>query len=92
MASKTEFIQRKLKFRSRIYLTSGGKEYVKDGRPGQHSPFARQFLTALREFGGSDGIITKSELKGYMEVLAQQPMMGDFGTYEPGSDFIFIAR
>lgn len=92
MASRTEFIQRKLKFRTRMYVTSGGKEYVKDGRPGHHSPFAKQFLAALRDYGGADGILTKSELKSYMEVLAQMPRMGDFGTYEPGSDFIFIAR
>lgn len=92
LASRTEFIERKLRYRTRAYLTSGGKEYVKDGRPGHHSPFAAQFLEALRSYGGADGILTKTELKGYMEVLAQQPMMGDFGTYEPGSDFIFIAK
>ena len=92
LASRPEFIKRKLRFKSRIYVTSGGKEYVKDGRPGHHSPFAKQFLAALRNYGGSDGILTKSELKSYMEVLAQLPRMGDFGSYEPGSDFIFIAR
>ena len=92
MASRTEFIERKLKFKSRMYVTSGGKEYVKDGRPGHHSPFAKQFLEALRDYGGNDGILTKSELKSYMEILAQQPRMGDFGQYEPGSDFIFIAK
>ena len=92
LVSNQEFIKRKLRFKSRVYLTSGGKEYVKDGRPGQHSPFARQFLEALRSYGGSNAILTKSELKGYMEVLAQMPMMGDFGTFEPGSDFLFIAK
>jgi hypothetical protein len=92
MASRTEFIERKLKFQTRMYVTSGGKEYVRDGRPGHHSPFAKQFLAALRDYGGADGILTKSELRSYMEVLSQQPRMGDFGQYEPGSDFIFIAK
>ena len=92
MASRSEFIKRKLRFKTRMYVTSGGKVYVKDGRPGHHSPFAKQFLEALRDYGGSDGILTKSELKSYMEILAQQPRMGDFGQYEPGSDFIFIAK
>jgi len=92
VASRNDFIKRKLRFTTRMYVTSGGKEYVKDGRPGHHSPFAKQFLAALRDYGGSDGIMTKSELKGKMEVLAQMPFMGDFGQYEPGSDFIFIAR
>ena len=92
LASNAEFIKRKLRFKSRVYLTSGGKEYVKDGRPGQHSPFARQFLEALRSYGGSNGILTKAELKGYMEVLDQMPRMGDFGSYEPGSDFLFVTK
>ena len=92
LVSNDEFIKRKLRFRSRVYLTSGGLQYVKDGRPGQHSPFAKQFLEALRSYGGSNGILTKSELKGYMEVLAQTPMFGDFGTFEPGSDFLFVAQ
>jgi hypothetical protein len=92
LVSNTEFIKRKLRFKSRVYITSGGKEYVKDGRPGQHSPFAKQFLEALRSYGGSNGILTKAELKGYMEVLQQMPRMGDFGSYEPGSDFLFVAK
>ena len=40
---KEEYIQRKLKFKTRLYLTSGGKQYVSDGRPGQHSPFTGNF-------------------------------------------------
>ena len=51
-----EYINRKLKLRTRKFLTSGGKEYVSDGRPGQHSPFARKLLEALRSYGGEDKI------------------------------------
>jgi WD40 repeat protein len=90
--TKTEFINRKLKFKTRRFLTSGGKEYVPDGRPGMHSPFARKFLEALRSYGGKDGILTFGEIINYVEKVKPEPRTGEFGTNEPGSDFIFIAR
>ncbi len=90
--SKAEFIQRKLQFRTRRFLTSGGKEYVSDGRPGEHSPFVRKFLEALRSYGGNDGILTISEILQYEEKVMPQPRAGEFGNNEPGSDFVFIAH
>jgi hypothetical protein len=90
--TKPEFIKRKLKFKTRKYLTSGGKEYVPDGRPGEHSPFARKLLEALRSYGGSDGILTLSKLNNYLEKVQPEPRFGSFGSDEPGSDFIFIAK
>src|SRR5439155_1732495 len=36
-----QILVRKLKYRTRLFVSSGGKEYVPDGRPGMHSPFAR---------------------------------------------------
>lgn len=90
--TQTEFIDRKLKFKTRKYLTSGGKEYVPDGTPGQHSPFARKFLEGLRNYGGHDRIITLGELTLYFERLLPEPRFGEFGSNEPGSDFLFIAR
>ncbi len=90
--SKEEFIARKLKFKSRKYITSGGKEYVPDGVAGKHSPFAHQILEALRSYGGADGILTISEIISYIENLNPKPCTGEFGDNEPGSDFLFIAR
>jgi hypothetical protein len=40
------------------FLTSGGKEYLPDGRPGVHSPFASQILIALRTYGRDSGLVT----------------------------------
>lgn len=88
--TKTEFIERKLKYRTRKYLTSGGKQYVPDGRPGAHSPFARKLLEALRNYGGSDKILTYTELMTYFEAITPMPRSGEFGANEPGSDFIFV--
>ena len=87
-----DFVERKLKFKTRKYLTSGGKEYVPDGAPGAHSPFARKFLEGLRNYGGGDRIITLGELVLYFERLQPEPRFGEFGGNEPGSDFLFIAR
>lgn len=89
---KLEFINRKLRYKTRLYLTSGGKEYVPDGRPGAHSPFAKQFIQALRDQGGEDGILTYRELLTYIESLTPEPRMGEFGNNEPGSDFLFISN
>jgi len=90
--TQTEFIDRKMKFKTRKYLTSGGKEYVPDGSPGSHSPFTRKFLEGLRNYGGHDKIITLGELVLYFERLLPEPRFGEFGSNEPGSDFLFIAR
>ncbi len=90
--TKTEFIQRKMKNKTRLYLTSGGKEYVPDGRAGQHSPFARKFIEALRSYGGSDGVLTQSKLNNYLDRINPEPRYGEFGNNEPGSDFIFVTK
>ena len=87
---KNDFIQRKMQYQTRLYLTSGGKEYVPDGRPNQHSPFARKFLAALRGGGGTDGILTYNEILTYTEKVNPEPRAGEFGSNEPGSDFLFI--
>ncbi|MBW8049613.1 MAG: caspase family protein [Cytophagales bacterium] len=89
---KQKFIKRKLQYKTRRYITSGGKEYVPDGRPGHHSPFVRRFLEALRSYGGVDGILTLGEIITYIEKVTPEPRAGEFGSNEPGSDFLFIAK
>ncbi len=90
--TQEEFIKRKLQFKTRRYLTSGGKQYVSDNRPGAHSPFTKKFLEALRNYGGSDKILTLDELISYMQSVNPEPKYGEFGDNEPGSDFIFVAK
>lgn len=90
--NQLEYIKRKLRYKTRRFITSGGKEYVPDGRPGMHSPFARKFLEALREEGGADGVLTLQELNGYVEKLTPEPRAGEFGSNEPGSDFVFVLK
>jgi hypothetical protein len=90
--NQAEFITRKLTYKTRKFLTSGGKAYVSDGIPGKHSPFAKNFIDALRSRGGRDGILTLPEIFTYVEGLKIQPRFGEFGDNAPGSDFIFVAR
>jgi len=90
--SRPEFIARKLQYKTRLFLTSGGKEYVPDGRPGYHSPFARKLLEALRTYGGHDGLLTISKVYADLEAINPEPRKGEFGENEPGSDFLFIAN
>jgi len=73
-------------------LTSGGKEYVSDGIPGKHSPFASKFIESLRSSGGTDRVLTLQELITNMEVLKQVPRSGSFGEDQKQSDFVFIAK
>lgn len=89
-ASQAEMVTRKLTYKTRRYLTSGGKEYVPDGRPGMNSPFTRRFLEALRARGGRDGILSLGEINTYVETLKPQPRAGEFGDNAPGSDFVFV--
>jgi hypothetical protein len=86
------FIARKLKYKSRLFLASGGKDYVPDGRPGQHSPFARKFLEALRGLGTTDHVLTFDELKGVVEKVTPEPRGGELPGNEPGGDFLLVVK
>ena len=88
----TEMVVRKLSQKTRKYLTSGGKEYVSDGIPGKHSPFASKFIESLRTMGGTDRVLTLQELITSMEVLKQVPRTGSFGDDQKQSDFVFISK
>lgn len=90
--SEREMLARKFSYKTRKYLTSGGKEYVPDGRPGAHSPFAAMFISALRSKGGSDRILTLTEIRLALEKMKQLPRFGSFGDDETLSDFVFVGR
>lgn len=91
-ATNMEFVWRRMQFKTRRYLTSGGKEYVPDGRPGFHSPFASRFIEALRDYGGKSGILTINGILSYVERVKPTPFEGRWGTHEPGGDFLFIVK
>lgn len=86
--ARQKFIEKVLAYKSRLYLTSGGKERTPDGK--NHSPFTQKFLEALRSFGGDDGILSYSELCSYMERANPIPRAGQFGDQEAGGSFLFV--
>jgi hypothetical protein len=90
--SINDMLVRKWGYRTRKYLTSGGKEYVSDGIPGKHSPFAAKLIESLRSMGGDDRILTLAELQANLEKLKQLPRFGSFGADESLSDFVFVGE
>ncbi len=90
--TRWEHVVNNMRWRTRLFLTSGGRAYVPDGRPGASSPFARKLLEALRGGGGELGVLTYTKILGYVETVKPKPHKGDFGNNDPGSDFVFIAR
>jgi hypothetical protein len=83
---------KKLNHRTRKYLTSGGKEYVSDGIPGKHSPFAAKLIESFQTNGGDDRVLTLLELLANLEKLKLAPRYGSFGNDAQLSDFVFLAK
>lgn len=79
---------------TRRLLTSSGLSYVSDGPAGEHSPFARQFIEALRTYGGADSFLNIAELWVSGDLIKLKPAVKD-GTFKgdgAGSDFFFVRR
>jgi hypothetical protein len=89
---QADLIKRKLQYKTRLVLASGGKQYVDDGRAGKHSPFATLFLEALRSGGGRIRVLTTSTIFTYVEANKQVPHYAKFGDNEPGSEFVFVRK
>jgi hypothetical protein len=81
-----------LRYDARFYLTSGGKEYVPDGRPGRHSPFMFKLLEGLRGGAGRKRLVTWKDLSTHVRGLKTEPCAGAFGDSDPGADLLFVPR
>jgi hypothetical protein len=73
-------------------ISSGGKQYVEDGKPGQHSPFASSFLRTLFNKAMQKNFVTADEIIG--EIKSNPPgssavCEGNFHYSDPLSHFIF---
>ena len=98
IADKAIALQRLKGLKTRKCMTSGGNGAVKDGPPGQGSPFARAFMDALADAGPNKSemvvsiqeIDTKVEKKmGQMEG-ASIPQYGSCGGESANSQFYFF--
>jgi len=90
--AKEVFFTEKMKKKTRLYLTSGGKREVPDGYKGKHSPFALRLLEALQGRGGAAGILTASDLYQFVQKLPSGPLLGSFGDDDSGSEFVLLAK
>jgi hypothetical protein len=73
-------------------ISSGGKEYVADGRPGQHSPFAASFINTLTNKAYNNSIVTGDVLIASIKSNPPQATSvceGKFQYSDPTSHFIF---
>lgn len=73
-------------------ISSGGKQYVEDGKPGQHSPFAGSFMRTLFNKALQKSFVTADEIIG--EIKSNPPAAtaiceGNFNYSDPFSHFIF---
>ncbi|HEX4875612.1 MAG TPA: caspase family protein, partial [Chitinophagaceae bacterium] len=83
---------------TRKVLSSVGKGSAFDGKAGKHSPFATYLLKILNARGGTEGIITLSDIYALLqkaslnetETLKISPHIAGFGQNDPESEFILI--
>jgi uncharacterized caspase-like protein/uncharacterized protein YjiK len=75
----------------KMFLTSGGKEYVSDGKPGSHSPFARLLIQALTGPANKHGAVTFDMISNaVIETQSATPHWGYLGPQAKGKQFLFI--
>jgi hypothetical protein len=91
-ANRADLMLRHMKLKAKLWITSGGKEYVSDGIPKHHSPFASKLLAALRGYGGTTGILTSAKVFGEMTDLKVAPRYGAFLDSDAGGQFLFVTK
>ena len=94
-----QFLVDQSQYTCRKFLSSVGNEEAFDGKPGDHSPFAKLLLQVLNAKGKeTNGIITLSDIFSVLQVssmnetatLKISPQKDGFGSDNPQSDFILI--
>lgn len=90
LTQREKLIRDVMSHTSRIGLTSGNFSPVKSGR--HFSPYARNFISALSSGGGTDQILTVTELYSFLENISPRPQRGYFGKHHPEGDFLFIKK
>lgn len=94
-----QFLVDQSQYKCRKFLSSVGTQEAFDGKPGDHSPFAKLLLQILNARGKeTNGIITLSDIFSVLQIssmnetatLKISPQKDGFGTDDPQSDFIFI--
>lgn len=94
-----QFLVDQSQYTCRKFLSSVGNKEAFDGKPGEHSPFAKLLLQVLNAKGKeTNGIITLSDIFSVLQIssmnetatLKISPQKDGFGNDNPQSDFILI--
>jgi formylglycine-generating enzyme required for sulfatase activity len=87
---RQNLIDRKLRNRSRLLLTSGTKQRTPGGTNG--SPFANGILKSLKAgYGSEDGLVTYEDMISKLERVSPLPYHGKLPGHDEGS-FVFVAN
>ena len=73
-------------------ISSGVKQYVEDGKKGQHSPLAYSFISTLSNSSLRKKFVTANEIIGRLTInppVTTTVCEGDFQYTDPQSIFIF---
>jgi len=90
--SEKSLFAKALQKKTRLLLTSGGKNVVPDGYKGKHSPFAVRMLQALQGRGGAAKYLTSKDLFKFVERLPSGPLLGSFGDDAGSTEFILLGN
>jgi len=89
-AQRERIIREQLRNRTRLLLTSGGKEQTYDGD--DHSPFAGAMLGKLRSaYTTGDGLVLFRDLLSGLDRVTPRPHQGEIPGHEQGG-FVFVAN
>lgn len=90
--SSADYVAGKLKLKTRLFLSSGGKKEVPNGYKGRLSPFAQRFLQCLQTKGGDGKLLSSSSFYEFVKKLPSGPVIGSFGDDECGSEFLMLSK
>ena len=83
-------IEKQLEFKSRLWITSGGKERTPDGR--DHSPFSAAIMKSLKEaYTSEEGVLMFQDLISGLSRVFPIPRKGELADHD-GGGFVFISK
>ena len=95
---RNKLIKSRVGIKTRWYMSSGGQVEVEDGVGEGHSPYAIAILNALRSTGGSDKVLTISEMEQHILKVYEEKKIpyasasGPFGNNQKSKGFLFIHK